>query len=102
MCVIRWQGVIRCGGGRTTYLPNRPQSPANSTVPGNQLTDPTNPTENQPQVEMDFAPLAAAAAMLYGSAFVADRYAGIRGFLEAGGKPTTGAYLLSVCSQWYR
>ena len=35
------------------------------------------------QVAVDFAPFAETAVLLYGGAFVAERYAGIRGFLEA-------------------
>ncbi|EFJ41617.1 hypothetical protein VOLCADRAFT_98357 [Volvox carteri f. nagariensis] len=36
------------------------------------------------RVEVDFAPLMAVAAMLYGTSFVAERYSGIRAFLEKG------------------
>ena len=35
------------------------------------------------QVEIDFAPFAEAAVLLYGGPFVAERYSGIRSFLEA-------------------
>ncbi|PNH09901.1 hypothetical protein TSOC_003451 [Tetrabaena socialis] len=36
------------------------------------------------RVTVDFEPLMAVAAMLYGTSFVAERYSGIRTFLEAG------------------
>ena len=36
------------------------------------------------QVDMDFEPLVAVASMLYGASFVAERYSGLRSFLEAG------------------
>lgn len=36
------------------------------------------------QVEIDFSPFAATAKLLYESAFVAERYSGIRGFLDDG------------------
>lgn len=42
------------------------------------------------RVELDFAPFAAVAAMLYQSSFVAERYSGIRAFLEGGGKAGGG------------
>jgi hypothetical protein len=35
-------------------------------------------------VEVDFGPLLTVAAMLYGSSFVAERYSGIRAFLDKG------------------
>ncbi|GIL80104.1 hypothetical protein Vretifemale_9289 [Volvox reticuliferus] len=41
-------------------------------------------------VPVDFSPLMAVAAMLYGTSFVAERYSGIRAFLEKG-KPFTAA-----------
>ncbi|GBF99242.1 allophanate hydrolase [Raphidocelis subcapitata] len=37
------------------------------------------------RVDVDFAPFAAIAAMLYQSSFVAERYSGLRAFLDAGG-----------------
>ena len=44
-------------------------------------------------MSIDFAPFATAAGMLYTSAFLAERYAGIRTFLES--KVRTYAHLLS-------
>lgn len=43
------------------------------------------------QVDVDFEPLCEVAAMLYGSSFVAERYSGIRKFLEAGKKASNVA-----------
>ncbi|GAB4814951.1 hypothetical protein N2152v2_001997 [Parachlorella kessleri] len=43
------------------------------------------------QVDIDFAPFAEAAALLYGAPFVAERYAGIRAFLEGSGAPPPGS-----------
>ena len=36
------------------------------------------------QVNIDFSPFATTAKLLYESAFVAERYSGIRGFLDSG------------------
>ncbi|KXZ51619.1 hypothetical protein GPECTOR_12g583 [Gonium pectorale] len=43
------------------------------------------------RVEVDFAPLLAVAAMLYGTSFVAERYSGIRAFLERKAAANGGA-----------
>lgn len=44
------------------------------------------------QVELDFEVLCSVAAMLYGSSFVAERYSGIRSFLEQGKKVRLSVY----------
>lgn len=44
------------------------------------------------QVELDFEVLCSVAAMLYGSSFVAERYSGIRSFLEQGKKVWLSVY----------
>jgi hypothetical protein len=43
------------------------------------------------QVKIDFAPFAAVAALLYQSSFVAERYSGLRAFLDAGGEGRAAA-----------
>lgn len=53
----------------------------------------------QPVPGFDFAPFAETAVLLYGAAFVAERYAGIRGFLERpGGKAPAPGSLADVSS----
>lgn len=47
------------------------------------------------RVEIDFTPFAETAILLYGAAFVAERYSGIRSFLEKG-KTYSGAELADV------
>ena len=46
------------------------------------------------QVEIDFSPFADTARLLYESAFVAERYSGIRGFLDNG---KVGSLAFPVC-----
>jgi hypothetical protein len=41
-------------------------------------------------VELDFEPLVSVASMLYGASFVAERYSGLRSFLEDGGSDKEG------------
>ncbi len=52
------------------------------------------------QVEVDFKPLCDIAAMLYGTSFVAERYSGIRSFLEQGKAGVSGAWVSSVAG-WH-
>lgn len=49
-------------------------------------TDTNTHTHLFTQVELDFEPLVAVASMLYGASFVAERYSGVRAFLEGGRK----------------
>lgn len=42
------------------------------------------------QVELNFEPLVSVASMLYGASFVAERYSGLRTFLEGGKREATG------------
>ena len=47
-------------------------------------------------MELDFAPLCAVAKMLYETSFVAERYAGIRPFLESETSGVTGPGVVDV------
>lgn len=50
--------------------------------------------------DLDFAPFAATAVLLYGAAFVAERYAGIKAFLEAPEAGGVAGGCWRACGWW--